>query len=337
MFCPKCGIENPDANKFCRACREPLLVIAQAMKKRLPVMIVSQLDAALEKLSERFRRDSILWLVLGVGMAISASFHLGRPMGYRFEAAIALIGFLLSGWSYLIYRRSLALGERAEAGQFISESLVGNTARTSGNQTLNLFAGTDNEGSRREADIIFCPSCGANAGKRSPHCPSCGAGLRAVRKALEPGAWRARLDRLLDSRIERMSDKTRIRQNASGMIWMSGLYSLLGFFELYENGNPMYLLLGFMFLATALWYGAASRRWFPAQETKSGTHTVSEAGLVATAVPTTNELSLPAAQTAFSVTETTTRKLAPVPVQSPKDPKDPKNPKNPKNMETRNI
>ena len=53
MYCPKCGTENAEANKFCRACRENLKVISQAMKRRLPVVLASKLDQMLDSRSER--------------------------------------------------------------------------------------------------------------------------------------------------------------------------------------------------------------------------------------------------------------------------------------------
>jgi len=48
MYCPKCGTENAETNKFCRACRENLKVVSQAMKQRLPVVLASRLDQMLD-------------------------------------------------------------------------------------------------------------------------------------------------------------------------------------------------------------------------------------------------------------------------------------------------
>ena len=60
MYCPKCGTENAETNKFCRACRENLKVVSQAMK-RLPVVLASRFDQMLDSRSERFRRDSVIF------------------------------------------------------------------------------------------------------------------------------------------------------------------------------------------------------------------------------------------------------------------------------------
>lgn len=38
MFCPKCGIENPDNGKFCRRCGTDLGVVATALTGRLPTV-----------------------------------------------------------------------------------------------------------------------------------------------------------------------------------------------------------------------------------------------------------------------------------------------------------
>ena len=102
MYCPKCGIQNAETNKYCRACRENLKVVSQAMKQRLPVVIASRLDQMLDSRSERFRRDSILsflmWLVFfAAGLSGNMLWlYLSPPL------------FLLGIWEYLAYRRSLA-------------------------------------------------------------------------------------------------------------------------------------------------------------------------------------------------------------------------------------
>jgi uncharacterized membrane protein YvbJ len=58
MYCPKCAEPNADDTKFCRACGENLTVVAQAMSKHLPVVLVSKLDEYLGRKDERIRRDS---------------------------------------------------------------------------------------------------------------------------------------------------------------------------------------------------------------------------------------------------------------------------------------
>jgi len=108
MYCPKCGTENPEANKFCRACRENLKVVSQAMKRRLPVVLASKFDQMLDSRSERFRRDSVLFFLMGLVFLVarlSGSGALGNSNGTFFWI---LLTFLFSAWSYIAYRRSLA-------------------------------------------------------------------------------------------------------------------------------------------------------------------------------------------------------------------------------------
>jgi zinc-ribbon domain len=58
MYCPKCGTENAETNKFCRACRGNLKVVSQAMKQRLPVLLARKFDQMIDSRGERFRPDS---------------------------------------------------------------------------------------------------------------------------------------------------------------------------------------------------------------------------------------------------------------------------------------
>jgi len=110
MFCPKCGTENPETNKYCRACRENLKVISQAMKQRLPVVIASKLDQMLDSRSERFRRDSILCFLFGAGFLLYGLVGwIQGSKGHRGPLIFLAVGVLLFGvWQYLAYKRSLS-------------------------------------------------------------------------------------------------------------------------------------------------------------------------------------------------------------------------------------
>ena len=37
MFCPKCGVKNPDDGKFCRKCGTDLNLVSDAIKGKLEV------------------------------------------------------------------------------------------------------------------------------------------------------------------------------------------------------------------------------------------------------------------------------------------------------------
>ena len=117
MYCPKCGMQNNDETKFCRGCGENLKVVSQAMSRHLPVILVSRMDAYLERKNERFRRDSILgavvgllWLLYGVKTLAAG---VGTAAGFRI-----IMGFLLllwSLWQYMVYKRSLFNMEKMRA------------------------------------------------------------------------------------------------------------------------------------------------------------------------------------------------------------------------------
>ena len=108
MYCPKCGTENAETNKFCRACRENLKVVSQAMKRHLPLVLTSRLDQILDSRNERFRRDSVLsFLIVLIFLVAKLS---GSGAFGNSNLIFILISpiFLFGAWSYLAYRRSLA-------------------------------------------------------------------------------------------------------------------------------------------------------------------------------------------------------------------------------------
>src|SRR5215510_12934554 len=108
MYCPKCGTENAETNKFCRACRENLKVVSQAMKQRLPVVLASKLDQLLDSRSERFRRDSVLSFLIGLIFLVAKLSGSGAFGNSNLIFILISPIFLFGAWSYLAYRRSLA-------------------------------------------------------------------------------------------------------------------------------------------------------------------------------------------------------------------------------------
>ena len=124
MYCPKCGIQNNDETKFCRGCGENLKVILQAMSRRLPVILVSRVDAYLERKNERFRRDSILgaivgslWLLYGVKTLAAGE---GTSTGFRILMGCLML--LWSLWQHMVYKRSLFNMEKTRAEATIDGS-----------------------------------------------------------------------------------------------------------------------------------------------------------------------------------------------------------------------
>ena len=125
MFCPKCGVQNAETNKYCRACRENLKVISQAMKQRLPVLLASRLDQMLDSRSERFRRDSILSFLIGLVFLVAGSSGTLDVLWFYISPVFILFGV----WHYLAYRRSLspdfdweALGEETKTEEHFDKS-----------------------------------------------------------------------------------------------------------------------------------------------------------------------------------------------------------------------
>jgi len=154
MYCPKCGTENPETNKFCRACRENLKVVSQAMKQRLPVVLASRFDQMLDSRSERFRRDSVLSFLVGL-IFLASRLSGSGPFGNSNAFLILILPILLFGaWSYLAYRRSLApdfdwgtsSDETTNAEAFDKSGLV--TLEIIGDHTENDARATKNKNSQ---------------------------------------------------------------------------------------------------------------------------------------------------------------------------------------------
>lgn len=117
MYCPKCGTQNNDGTKFCRACGENLKVISQAMTRRLPGIIANKLDAYLAHKNERIRRDSIVsglsggfFLLIGIRGLIAGT---AGGLGVWFPIAVGCFLLLWSVWDYMVFKRSLST-EKAE-------------------------------------------------------------------------------------------------------------------------------------------------------------------------------------------------------------------------------
>jgi len=116
MYCPKCGEQNGEGTRFCRACGENLKVVEQAMLGRLPVTLASKLDAYIERRNERLRRDGLGSAVFGVCFLLLAAGELRKGTGLFSTGGVlllfALFMFLVSAWDIMAYRRSLRPGAR---------------------------------------------------------------------------------------------------------------------------------------------------------------------------------------------------------------------------------
>lgn len=109
MYCPNCAAQNDIQEvKFCRQCGENLTVVAQAMSKHLPVMLIGKLDNYLERKHERLKRDSILTGLSASFLLFSGIWQWTHMAGWPtvFMLVGAAILFLMSAWDFVAYKRT---------------------------------------------------------------------------------------------------------------------------------------------------------------------------------------------------------------------------------------
>lgn len=78
MFCPKCGTQNPETGKFCRACGTDLENVSAVMSGKLPATIT---DAGAAEIHYRHKRredphevqsDALKSIITGIGFLVVA-------------------------------------------------------------------------------------------------------------------------------------------------------------------------------------------------------------------------------------------------------------------------
>src|SRR6266404_1237792 len=296
MFCPKCGAENPETNQYCRACRENLQVISQAMKSRLPVVIASKLDQILDSRSERFRRDSILALVWSLTVVLGGlaswlkgySGYFSSPSIFLPMALLLAMGGLLE---YAAYRRSLSTDfhwaepNQEHKGLTSEVTISGGLARSPASHNDSTDIATQGrylakesppsvtESTTRQLDpsskksetpsnIIYCPKCGRTSDQTARRCLDCGANLNVIAKALEPQEQKwltTKLDRHIRKRNNEMDGAT---QKSTLALVMPCIWLLQGVLMIAyrEPGWWVYLPMAFSFLVTTVWDRAYHHR-----------------------------------------------------------------------------
>lgn len=104
MFCPKCGLQNADDSKFCRACGTDLVCVIEAIEGKPR----ATLELA-EKHISLFAR-AIRLTVLGLGFLIMSGFLFifppGNPILWIYMLAPAFF-FLSAGVSRFVQARAL--------------------------------------------------------------------------------------------------------------------------------------------------------------------------------------------------------------------------------------
>lgn len=106
MFCPKCGIQNPDTGKFCRSCGTDLGNVSDVLTGKLQIDRSScgttrrgrpiTLESALTKLFM-----GIAFVVVAVALAVT-----GKGGGWWFYMLIPALMFIGSGIAQFIQVRS---------------------------------------------------------------------------------------------------------------------------------------------------------------------------------------------------------------------------------------
>ena len=70
MYCPTCAAPNDAGVKYCRSCGQDLTLIAKALTKRGPVMLLGQITKELQEDKERQKQPRITRGLLWTGISI---------------------------------------------------------------------------------------------------------------------------------------------------------------------------------------------------------------------------------------------------------------------------
>jgi hypothetical protein len=272
MYCPRCGTDNPETNNYCRECREDLKLIAGAVKKSLPVLLGGKIDAVLDSKTERFRRDSLLMLLMGIGFSLYLPLAALSGRSLWLPGLMALLGYIGSLWEWLAYQHSLSFGK--ELNLLVSTPIKPDDRLT----TLKL---TDHNIDRlsgpiktmRVVSVHYCPMCGMGGQDQAQFCGGCGFELQAMRQALSGNAPQPWLRRHLDRYVRNRSTDEKIGE-AAKMLLISGTYQLFSSIVLWIGGkpfDPVPLGIAMFCLFIGLWdYLLFRRRWnsieIPVQE-----------------------------------------------------------------------
>lgn len=104
MFCPKCGIQNPETGKFCRSCGTDLANVSDALSGRLP-----QVQPLIDRKGKPISLESaITKFFMGVAfLAVSIALGVsGRGNGWWFWMLVPALMFIGGGIAQYIQLKS---------------------------------------------------------------------------------------------------------------------------------------------------------------------------------------------------------------------------------------
>lgn len=108
MFCPKCGIQNPETGKFCRSCGTDLGNVSDALSGKLPAArsLVNHKGKpiSLESAITKFFMG-IAFLAISIVLGVS-----GRGTGWWFWMLIPALMFIGSGIAQYLQLKSAGRG-----------------------------------------------------------------------------------------------------------------------------------------------------------------------------------------------------------------------------------
>jgi hypothetical protein len=261
MYCPKCGTHNPARKNYCRGCGEDLRLVAQAVKKSLPVKLAAKVDVLMTSKSERFRRDCLLLLLLGLGSAVTLLWAALGGDSILFPALLTGFAFVGALWEGLAYKHSLTLRKEldawdstpfASADKLTVLGLTGKTANKPGSDRQKV-------GTLR---LLYCPKCGTGGKEGVSFCSVCGTDLQSVKGALGEGAVLSWFGQQLDRYVRRRSVDEEIGQLGKKLLYTG---PLLLFFSIapWAAGGALgrtHLVLGAIYIFIGLWDSLVYRR-----------------------------------------------------------------------------
>ena len=123
MFCPKCGIQNPEAGKFCRSCGTDLGNVSDALSGKLPLD-----QSCFNSKGKPISRESaatkfamgVAFVIIAIALAVT-----GKGGGWWFWMLIPAFMMLGSGAAQYVQLRNFERGRQrftAESENVISGS-----------------------------------------------------------------------------------------------------------------------------------------------------------------------------------------------------------------------